>query len=42
MRFEGEGPHRCLKWVLSTSDLEELADFAAEKKDVIFCKFPIL
>lgn len=35
MRFEGETPHLCLKQVLSTLDLRDLVDFAAEK-NVIF------
>lgn len=44
MKFEGQVPHFCLKEILSTLDLGELADFAAwkKKKDVIFFKFPIL
>ena len=32
MKFEGQVPHFCLKEILSTLDLGELADFAAWKK----------
>lgn len=44
MRFEGEAPALASSKVLSTLDLTDLVDFAAEKKkkNVIFSKFPIL